>query len=75
MPQESTIDLGDLTDKNVGQLKVLNAAIFPVKYNDKFYTDLLLPGREELTKLGMYKCVLIFKVTNCSFIHAISLLQ
>ena len=53
MPQESTIDLGDLTDKNVGQLKILNAAIFPVKYNDKFYTDLLLPGREELTKLGM----------------------
>jgi hypothetical protein len=53
MPQESSIDLGDLTDKNVGQLKILNAAIFPVKYNDKFYTDLLLPGREDLTKLGM----------------------
>jgi hypothetical protein len=58
MPQESTIDLGDLTDKNVGQLKILNAAIFPVKYNDKFYTDLLLPAREELTKLGMITCVI-----------------
>ena len=61
MPQESTIDLGDLTDKNVGQLKILNAAIFPVKYNDKFYTDLLLPGREELTKLGvLFMLVFIF---------------
>jgi hypothetical protein len=56
MPQESTIDLGDLTDKNVGQLKILNAAIFPVQYNNKFYSDLLLPGREELTKLGMIYC-------------------
>lgn len=62
MPQESTIDLGDLTDKNVGQLKILNAAIFPVKYNDKFYSDLLLAGREELTKLGMLLItIVIFK--------------
>jgi N-alpha-acetyltransferase 50 len=53
MPQrEHSSDFGDLTEKNLGQLKILNAAIFPVKYNDKFYTDLLLPGREELTKLG-----------------------
>eukprot|EP00026_Physarum_polycephalum_P019972 Phypoly_transcript_22265.p1 GENE.Phypoly_transcript_22265~~Phypoly_transcript_22265.p1 ORF type:complete len:167 (+),score=27.65 Phypoly_transcript_22265:98-598(+) len=59
MPQESTIDLGDLTDKNVGQLKILNAAIFPVKYNDKFYTDLLLPGREELTKLAYYNDIFV----------------
>ena len=59
MPQESTIDLGDLTDKNVGQLKILNAAIFPVKYNDKFYQDLLLPTREELTKLAYFNDILV----------------
>lgn len=54
MAENSNIEFGDLTDKNVGQLKVLNSAIFPVKYNDKFYSDLLLPGREDLTKLGIY---------------------
>jgi len=53
------IDFGDLTEKNLGQLKVLNAAIFPVKYNDKFYTDLLLPGREDLTKLAYYSDMLV----------------
>jgi len=52
-------DFGDLTEKNIGQLKVLNAAIFPVKYNEKFYADLLLPGREEFTKLAFYCDVLV----------------
>lgn len=61
--EEYKADFGDLTDKNLGQLKVLNTAIFPVKYNDKFYTDLLLPGREELTKLGMFIFHIIFSIT------------
>jgi len=62
MPQKdhsASTDLGDLTEKNIGQLKILNTAIFPVKYNDKFYTDLLLPEREGLTKLAYYCDVLV----------------
>lgn len=37
-------------DKNVMQLKKLNAVLFPVRYNDKYYADALASG--EFTKLG-----------------------
>ena len=46
-----TIELGDLTQHNLKQLKVLNRDVFPVAYNEKFYKDLL--GAGELCKLGM----------------------
>jgi hypothetical protein len=45
-----TTDLGELTQHNVKQLKVLNRDIFPVIYNEKFYKDLLEAG--PLCKLG-----------------------
>jgi N-alpha-acetyltransferase 50 len=45
-----TIELGDLTQHNLKQLKVLNQDVFPVAYNEKFYKDLLAAG--ELCKLG-----------------------
>jgi hypothetical protein len=46
-----TIELGDLTQHNLKQLKVLNRDVFPVAYNEKFYKDLL--GAGELCRLGM----------------------
>ena len=45
-----TIELGDITQHNLKQLKVLNRDVFPVAYNEKFYKDLL--GAGELCKLG-----------------------
>ena len=47
-----TIELGDLTQHNLKQLKVLNRDVFPVAYNEKFYKDLL--GAGELCKLGRH---------------------
>jgi hypothetical protein len=44
------IELGELTQHNLKQLKLLNRDIFPVSYNEKFYKDLLAAG--ELCKLG-----------------------
>lgn len=44
------IDLGELTQHNLKQLKILHRDIFPVSYNEKFYKDLLDAG--ELCKLG-----------------------
>jgi hypothetical protein len=52
-----SIELGDLTQHNLKQLKVLNRDVFPVAYNEKFYKDLL--GAGELCKLGMLKDWLI----------------
>jgi len=37
----SLISLGEVTPNNLGQLKKLNAVIFPVPYTDKFYTSVL----------------------------------
>ena len=35
------IVLGDVTDKNIQQLRLLNAAILPVRYQEKFYESIL----------------------------------
>lgn len=44
------MSFGEITEKNLGQLKILNAAILPVRYNDKFYQGLL--HHLEYSKLG-----------------------
>lgn len=44
------ISLGQLTDKNIKQLKVLNSVVFPVHYGDSFYDHLL--RKPELSQLG-----------------------
>lgn len=44
------ISLGQLTDKNIKQLKVLNSVVFPVYYRDSFYEGLL--RKPELSQLG-----------------------
>jgi hypothetical protein len=50
-PHRSKIELGDVTQHNIRQLKKLNQVVFPVSYNDKFYKDVLEAG--ELAKLGI----------------------
>ena len=50
---ELSFDYGELTDKNVLQFKKLNEAIFPVRYSDKFYTDVLNPENKDFTKLSI----------------------
>lgn len=49
--REVAISLDGLRDKNIMQLKKLNTALFPVRYNDKYYADALSSG--EFSKLGM----------------------
>ena len=50
--QRGITELGDITVHNIKQLKRINEVVFPVVYNDKFYSDILEVG--ELAKLG--KC-------------------
>jgi hypothetical protein len=59
------IELGELNQHNLKQLKVLHRDIFPVSYNEKFYKDLLEAG--ELCKLGNSTC---FKQFNSLLILA-----
>lgn len=44
------VHLDTVRDKNVAQLRRLNAAIFPVKYQDKYYADAI--AGLDYTRLG-----------------------
>lgn len=56
--REVSISLDGVRDKNVMQLKKLNIALFPVRYNDKYYADALASG--DYTKLGLFSSLISF---------------
>ncbi|KAH9935302.1 acyl-CoA N-acyltransferase [Fomitopsis serialis] len=50
----SRVSLASLTPNNLGTVRKLNSVLFPIKYSDKFYQDVLLPEAEEFCKLIYY---------------------
>ncbi|CAN1325159.1 N-alpha-acetyltransferase 50 [Linum perenne] len=48
--RQVSISLDGVRDKNLMQLKKLNTVLFPVRYNDKYYSDALASA--DFTKLG-----------------------
>ncbi|KDQ21426.1 hypothetical protein BOTBODRAFT_25866 [Botryobasidium botryosum FD-172 SS1] len=48
------ISLSSITPSNLGTLRKLNSVIFPVKYSERFYKDVLLPEAEDFCKLVYY---------------------
>ncbi|XP_016511997.1 uncharacterized protein LOC107829079 isoform X1 [Nicotiana tabacum] len=55
--REVAISLDGVRDKNMMQLKKINTAIFPVRYNDKYYTDAIASG--DFTKLAYYSDICV----------------
>jgi len=53
-------EIGQLTEKNMGQLKKLNSATFPVHYKDQFYQDLL--KSLDYSRLGFYADILVSSI-------------
>ncbi|CAJ0960598.1 unnamed protein product, partial [Mesorhabditis belari] len=53
----SDMELGDVTQHNVQQLKKLNQAVFPVVYNDKFYREIINAG--ELAKYAYFNDIVV----------------
>merc|ERR1719218_585865 len=51
------LDTDRLTCQNVGQLKKLNLATFPVRYNEQFYEDLM--SHLDYCTLGYFADVLV----------------
>jgi len=49
---QQLISFGSVTEKNVEQLRKLNLAVFPVRYNDKFYQDIATINATVYTHLG-----------------------
>ncbi|KAL6615562.1 hypothetical protein ACP70R_037832 [Stipagrostis hirtigluma subsp. patula] len=49
--------LDGVRDKNVMQLKKLNTALFPVRYNDKYYQDVI--ASKDFSKLAYYNDICV----------------
>mmetsp|Transcript_14436 Transcript_14436/g.28490 ORF Transcript_14436/g.28490 Transcript_14436/m.28490 type:complete len:199 (+) Transcript_14436:50-646(+) len=54
------LEIGHLTEKNIGQVKKLNTATFPVRYQDQFYTDLM--KSLDYSRLGFYADILVSSI-------------
>ena len=53
------ISFGEVTPKNIEQLRKLNLAVFPVRYNEKFYNDLANNPIQSYTHLGYFSDILV----------------
>ena len=48
-----------MSPKNIEQVRKLNSSIFPVKYNDKFYTDLSTVNATQYTHLAYFADIMV----------------
>ncbi|KAF9482134.1 N-acetyltransferase NAT13 [Pholiota conissans] len=48
------VTFAPITLNNLGTVRKLNSVLFPIKYSEKFYSDILLPEVEEFCQLVYY---------------------
>jgi len=48
------VDFSPVNPNNIGTLRKLNSVLFPIKYSDRFYKDVLLPEHEDYCQLIYY---------------------
>ena len=48
----SKVAFASLTQNNLGTVRKLNSVLFPIKYSEKFYGEILLPEVEDFCKLS-----------------------
>ena len=41
----------------IGTVRKLNSVLFPIKYSEKFYNDIVQPEVEDFCKLSVYQAV------------------
>ncbi|XP_076891254.1 uncharacterized protein LOC143542583 [Bidens hawaiensis] len=56
-----SVSLDGVQDENLSQLKKLNSILFPVRYNNKYYADVLASG--DFTKLAYYDDTCVGSIT------------
>lgn len=49
---EPAVEFGEINEANLDQLRKLNVSVFPVRYNEKFYTGVLTTPKEVTTVKG-----------------------
>ncbi|KAF5326279.1 hypothetical protein D9611_000042 [Ephemerocybe angulata] len=52
--KQSRVSFASLTENNLGTVRKLNSVLFPIKYSEKFYQDILAPEVDEFCKLVYY---------------------
>ncbi|KAJ7647097.1 acyl-CoA N-acyltransferase [Roridomyces roridus] len=57
MSTRGVYSFASLTPNNIGTVRKLNSVLFPIKYSEKFYQDILLPEVEDFCKLVYYNDV------------------
>ncbi|KAH9002084.1 N-acetyltransferase NAT13 [Lactarius hatsudake] len=50
----SKVTFASLTPNNLGTVRKLNSVLFPIKYSEQFYSEILLPEVEDFCKLIYY---------------------
>lgn len=48
----SRVSFASLTPNNLGTVRKLNSVLFPIKYSERFYQNILSPDVEDYCKLG-----------------------
>lgn len=48
------IDIADVTPNNVGQLRKLNSVLFPVRFSERWYKDVLEAQVADVSKFGVF---------------------
>ncbi|TFK44412.1 acyl-CoA N-acyltransferase [Crucibulum laeve] len=56
-PKSPRVSFASLTPNNLGTVRKLNSVLFPIKYSEKFYHDILQPEVEDFCKLIYYNDV------------------
>jgi N-alpha-acetyltransferase 50 len=56
----SKVTFASLTQNNLGTVRRLNSVLFPIKYSEKFYSEILSPEVENFCKLSVCRYVPFF---------------
>jgi hypothetical protein len=65
--KQVSVTFDDVREKNLKQLRKLNQVLFPVRYEETFYTDVLSSG--EYAKLGKCPRSVFFVSMSCGFVQ------
>ncbi|KAI0743558.1 acyl-CoA N-acyltransferase [Daedaleopsis nitida] len=53
-PSPTRVSFASVTANNLGTVRKLNSVLFPIKYSDKFYSDIVQPEVEDFCQLIYY---------------------
>ncbi|KAE8223916.1 hypothetical protein CF326_g8117, partial [Tilletia indica] len=52
--KRSALSLTAPTPNNIGQVRKLNSVLFPVRYSERWYKDILKADNVSLSRIGLY---------------------